>query len=176
MMQRSPSTIETCDSDLSCVKFGHSGECLGGVYFNEKDDLDNGIQHSGEDIIGQAAVVDNELITFRLSNVRPNVHALIFTMLIYSSEYSFSDIQQCYIRLVDVSEGMKEFCRYDKDNMEPGANALIAAMLYRSGGEWCFKAIDESFTLPPNSSYRKLIPQMSDCVFQTGTLAQPSGP
>mmetsp|Transcript_30828 Transcript_30828/g.88352 ORF Transcript_30828/g.88352 Transcript_30828/m.88352 type:complete len:475 (+) Transcript_30828:56-1480(+) len=163
--------VDMCDIDLSCVKFARGGACLGGVYFNEKEDADNGIYHSGDEVTGQEGLVDNELITFRLCDLKPSVHALLFTMTIYSSGRSFDDIEQCYLRLVDGTDGNKEFCRFEKDALTPGANALIAAMLYRTGKKWCFKAVDEIFTLPPNSSYRKLVPQMSDSVLQTSAHA-----
>uniref|UniRef100_A0A7S0FWW7 TerD domain-containing protein n=1 Tax=Pyrodinium bahamense TaxID=73915 RepID=A0A7S0FWW7_9DINO len=175
MKQSIHDAVDTCDIDLSCVKFGRAGECLGGVYFHEKDDPDNGIHHSGDEVIGEARPVDNEVITLRLSDIGPNVHALFFTMMIYTSGKSFGDIQQCYIRLVDVHNGTKEHCRYEKDRMDPGHNALIAAMLYRMGSQWCFKAVDETFALMENPTYRHLIPQMADIVLQTamGSVEQP---
>lgn len=162
MKEQGRGTPETCDIDLSCVKFNRTGECMGGIYFTEPEDALNGIRHSGDDVMGDTGLEDNELITLQLSNVQPTVHALVFLMMIYSSEQSFDDIQQCYVRLVDATDNKRELCRYEKDFMEPGTNALIAAMLYRRGRRWCFKAIDECFALPAHSSYRKLIPQMRE--------------
>lgn len=164
-MKRHAGAPETCDVDLSCVKFSKFGECLGAVYFNAKDDAENRIYHSSEEVTGQAGLVDNELITFRLANIRPNVHALVFTMTIYSSGESFDDIEQAYLRLVDLSDENKEICRYARGVMVPGCNALIAAMLHRKeedSNTWCFKAVDEVCQLPPNSSYRKLIPHITE--------------
>uniref|UniRef100_A0A7S1WI89 TerD domain-containing protein n=1 Tax=Alexandrium catenella TaxID=2925 RepID=A0A7S1WI89_ALECA len=157
---------EMCDLDLSCVKFGPGGECLGGVYFNDKEDLDNGIHHSGDEVTGRKGL-DNEVIMLRLSDVKPDVHALVFTMTIYSSEQSFDDVEQCYLRIVDLEDNNKEICRYERSVKLQGASGLIGAVLYRSGRQWCFKAVDEVFSLPPNSSYRKLVPQMSEAVLQT---------
>ena len=87
--------------------------------------------------------------------------------MIYSAEATFKGVQQCAIRMVDMTMSNKEFCRYDKADMESEANALIAAMVYRSGNGWCCKAVDESYVLPPLSTFRKLEPQMAELCLQT---------
>mmetsp|Transcript_54090 Transcript_54090/g.125804 ORF Transcript_54090/g.125804 Transcript_54090/m.125804 type:complete len:473 (-) Transcript_54090:67-1485(-) len=155
--------------DLSCAKFGRGGECLGGVYFGEKHDPESGMLHRSYEEMKHLGVVDNELIMFRLSDIKPSVCALVFSFMIYSGEQSFSCMEQCYVRLVNISDKQKEFCRYD-ENLETSSeheNAVIAAILYRAHNRWAFRAVDERFALPANSSYRKLIPQMSDMVLQT---------
>jgi len=158
---------ETADVDLSCVKFSRAGTCLGGVYFADEADPDNGIAHTGDQVTGGMGRADSEAITFRLSDLKPNVHALFFVAMIYSAEATFKGVQQCSIRMVDMTLSNKEFCHYDKADMESEANALIAAMVYRSGGGWCCKAVDESYVLPALSTFRKLEPQMSELCLQT---------
>jgi aquaporin Z len=167
MRKAAKGRMETVDLDLSCVKFSAAGTCLGGVYFAEQADVDNCIVHTGDQITGASKGADSEAITFRLSDLKSNVHALFFVAMIYSAEATFKGVQQCAIRMVDMTMSNKEFCRYDKADMESEANALIAAMVYRSGNGWCCKAVDESYVLPPLSTFRKLEPQMAELCLQT---------
>merc|ERR1719375_2352170 len=37
------------DVDLACVKFSKVGDCLGAVYFQQRED--NGIKHSGDEVL-----------------------------------------------------------------------------------------------------------------------------
>jgi len=155
--------VPLCDIDLSCVKLNKAGDHMGGVYFAEAKDNENGIRHSGDEIMGEGMNTnDNELILFRLSDIKPGVFALVFVVGIYDEGQKFGDVSELCARLVDNSTGSQEICRYEKKDFLPQANALVAAMLYREGGTWIFKAVDESFVLPPHSSYRKLLPEMKE--------------
>merc|ERR1719424_496905 len=76
--------------------------------------------------------------------------------------------------LHDKSTG-KDVCCYQKRRANDGANSQLAAMLWRSGNEWHFKAVDETHTVPANSSYRKLITPMQKHVQNSlGTFSQSS--
>jgi aquaporin Z len=164
-----------CDIDLTCVKFGKAGDSLGAVYFAKTGDF--GIRHSG-DSVGAAegkrtqsgSDGESESIILHLNEIKPNVHALIFVVMIYSGE-TFDDCKKYTMLLHDKSTG-KDVCCYQKRRANDGANSQLAAMLWRSGNEWHFKAVDETHTVPANSSYRKLMIPMQKHV--TNSLGMPS--
>eukprot|EP00443_Scrippsiella_acuminata_P016066 CAMPEP_0115188038 /NCGR_PEP_ID=MMETSP0270-20121206/10800_1 /TAXON_ID=71861 /ORGANISM="Scrippsiella trochoidea, Strain CCMP3099" /LENGTH=451 /DNA_ID=CAMNT_0002601199 /DNA_START=17 /DNA_END=1372 /DNA_ORIENTATION=- len=149
-----------------------SGECIGGVYFADKQNLENGLIHSGDEIVSKSPRApvgshrDNEYIRLKLSDVKAKVHALIFVVMIFGNgQETFGDVQQMCIRLVDVTMGDREICHFEKKDLHLQANALIAAMLYRQGDSWVFKAVDESYCIEqPHQSYRALEPQLKELV------------
>jgi tellurium resistance protein TerD len=154
--------VQGTDIDLSAVKFDRHGHSLGAVYFAEKRDALNCIEHSGDQVSGSDAAgdVDNEKISFKLSQINKNVHVLFFCATIFSSyTVSFKDVKQCAVRLVDVQDGNKELVRFDKQDISQG-NALVIAMLFRKGDDWCFKAIDECFPIQAHGTYRALEPML----------------
>jgi len=149
----------SCDIDVSCVKYTHSGQCLGAIYFNERQDMANGIWHSGDECTGNNAVAadgDNERVHFKLSSIRSYVHALFLTATIWSKDCNFSDVEECSVRIVD-NTNTSEFCRYEKhDIVKQEGNALIVAMIYRTGDQWYFKPVDECYHIQHHSTYREL--------------------
>lgn len=159
---KSGSKSMSCDIDLTAVKFGRSGDCLGAVYFAKKQD--KGIRHSGDDVIGDVhAAGKPEKVFVRLNEIKSNIHAIVFVVMIYSGE-KFDDLTSYCMSLANASDGNKEFCRYKKKHTKDGANAQIASLLFRSGNKWYFKAIDQCHSVPANSSYRKLMGPMQDIV------------
>lgn len=146
------------DIDASCVKFDREGTNLGAVYFAEKHDHINGIEHSSSQALGGGSG-DSEQISFKLSQLQENVHVLFFVATMFSSTsseiYSFKDVGQCSVRLVDVDDGNKELLKYEKPDIGSG-NALVVAMLFRAKDGWCFKAIDECYQIQDHATYRAL--------------------
>jgi len=174
-----PGQPSAVDIDLTCVKFGRSGDCLGAVYFAKK--VDQGIKHSGDEVTGfmtnkeEKEGAEAESVFITLSKVKPNIHALVFVVMIYSGEH-FDDVSKYCLSLTDLEQGQREFCRYQKRNTNDSSNAQIAAMLYRSGDGWCFKAVDECHTVPVNSSYRKLMSPMQAQVARAVDLTPANTP
>jgi len=149
------------DIDASCVKFDKEGRCLGAVYFADKEDHENGIVHSGDQVTGEmnTSSVDDECISFRLSGIKQEIHFLFFVATIFSSGvYSFQDISQCSARLVDSSSNT-ELLKFQKKNIGSG-NALVVAMIFRKGGRWQFEAVDRCYQIQEHGTYRALEPQL----------------
>jgi len=168
-------TEDTLDVDASCVKFSQQGTCLGAVYFAMQDDKQNNIRHSGDAVAGdivetkatRRSIHDNERISFKLSDIRPEVHFLFFVANIFSSgSHSFKDVRECSVRLVDTSNGDQELLNFQKKDIGSG-NALVIAMLSRMGDTWYFKAIDESYQIQEHGTYRALEPQLQRFCLQT---------
>jgi len=149
------------DIDASCVKFDKEGRCLGAVYFADKEDHENGIRHSGDQVTGEMTTspLDDEAISFRLSGIKPEVHFLFFVATIFTSGvHSFQDISRCSARLVEGSSD-NELCKFEKSQIGTG-NALVIAMLYRKGGYWHFEAVDKCYQIQEHGTYRALEPQL----------------
>merc|ERR1719161_309582 len=175
------------DIDASCVKFSRTGKMLGAVYFVEEYDEANQIRHSGDQIAGpdfdsprkprkgEEDIMDCEKITFKLSKVQPNVHVLFFVITIFTAGINnFKEVHECSVRLVDSTED-REYCMFTKKDMLTG-NAVVAAMLFRKGDKWCFKAIDQCENIPEHSTYRLLEPQLTTLCKQTMEVSEVSSP
>jgi len=149
------------DIDASCVKFDKEGRCLGAVYFADKEDHENGIRHSGDQVTGEMTTspLDDEAISFKLSGIKPEVHFLFFVATIFTSGvHSFQDVRRCSARLVD-SSNETELAKFDKGDIGTG-NALVIAMLYRKAGFWHFEAVDKCYQIQEHGTYRALEPQL----------------
>jgi len=166
---------DTLDVDASCVKFSQQGTSLGAVYFAVPEDTQNNIVHSGDSVAGdimetrktRKADHDNEKISFKLADIHDNVHFLFFVANIFSSgTNSFKDVRDVTVRLVDTTVANKELLRFEKKDIGTG-NAVVISMLFRMGGTWYFKAIDESFQIQEHGTYRSLEPQLQRYCLQT---------
>merc|ERR1719321_428661 len=149
------------DIDASCVKFDKEGRCLGAVYFADKEDHENGIRHSGDQVTGEMTTspLDDEAISFRLSGIKPEINFLFFVATIFSSGvHSFQDVSRCSARLVDASNEA-ELVKFEKSNIGTG-NALVIAMIFRKGGKWQFEAVDKCYQIQEHGTYRALEPQL----------------
>merc|ERR1719217_1974006 len=110
------------DIDASCVKFDKEGRCLGAVYFADKEDHENGIRHSGDQVTGEmtTSILDDEAISFKLSGIKPEIHFLFFVATIFSSGvHSFNDVNQCSTRLVDATSDT-ELLKFQKKDIGKG--------------------------------------------------------
>lgn len=157
--------------DFACVKFDKDGKCLQAVYFADLEDADNGIKHIGSmsDATGGAEGLtpqdDDEMITFRLSKIKPHLHYLFFVATVFSSdtENTFQNIEEFNIRLVRTSkdaDDRHELCSFNKTVIATG-NAMVTGMLYRDAdNEWRFEAIDKCYNIPEHGTYRALEPQL----------------
>jgi len=149
------------DIDASCVKFDKEGRCLGAVYFADKEDHENGIRHSGDQVTGEMTTspLDDEAISFVLSGIKPEINFLFFVATIFSSGvHSFQDVSSCSARLVDSSTD-SELLKFEKSTIGTG-NALVIAMIFRKGGKWQFEAVDKCYQIQEHGTYRALEPQL----------------
>jgi aquaporin Z len=171
--QRSAGSTESVDLDLSCVKFGRTGDCLGAVYFANKQDV--GLRHGGD---GDQRS-EQEQIFMRLPDCKENVQALVFVVMTYSGQKF--DALEYQLTLSEALKGGgtgEDICHNDKKDTKEQGNAQIAAILSRSpdGKGWFFKAIDEPHVVPPNSSYRKLmVPLQAQVAAALGPSATTGG-
>jgi len=162
------------DIDASCVKFDKEGRCLGAVYFADKEDHENGIRHSGDQVTGELTTspLDDEAISFRLSGIKPEINFLFFVATIFSSGvHSFQDVSSCSARLVDANNET-ELLKFEKSNIGSG-NALVIAMIFRKAGKWHFEAVDKCYQIQEHGTYRALEPQLHRLCRQKKELEGP---
>jgi len=162
------------DIDASCVKFDKEGRCLGAVYFADKEDHENGIRHSGDQVTGEMTTspLDDEAISFKLSGIKPEINFLFFVATIFSSGvHSFQDVSSCAARLVDANNET-ELLKFEKSNIGSG-NALVIAMIFRKGGKWHFEAVDKCYQIQEHGTYRALEPQLHRLCRQKKELEDP---
>eukprot|EP00397_Hematodinium_sp_SG-2012_P025619 GEMP01026778.1.p1 GENE.GEMP01026778.1~~GEMP01026778.1.p1 ORF type:complete len:453 (+),score=61.36 GEMP01026778.1:416-1774(+) len=165
MKSESRADSSSFDLDFSCVKFDRDGKSLGAVYFAELEDHENGIHHAGA--MSATPLIsnqDDEMISFRLSKFKPNLHYLFFVATVFASgERNFQDIQQFNLRLVNAGKGPdrhQELCSFRKTNIGSG-NSMVCGMLYRDADDtWRFEAIDKCYSIPEHGTYRNLEPQL----------------
>jgi stress response protein SCP2 len=145
------------DVDLSCLKFRKNGRYTGSVYFNTPVDAENGIKHSGDDIMGTASDDggDTEQILFQINNLQRGVDVLLLVATIFSAGVdSFKKLNRFSCHVVD-ADSNKELCSYRKEQAG-GGNAMVIGMIYRRGDRWAFKAIDDTFAVREHATARSL--------------------
>lgn len=129
------------DVDASCLIFDYNGQHSTNVYFGNKNAP--GISHGGDNLTG-AGEGDDEVIQVELNQMPGSFGTLVFVVNVYSSGKTFSDVQNCFCRLVDKVNG-KELCRYSLTSMESlgRCNGLVMCKMTRNGASWKVQAIGE---------------------------------
>jgi tellurium resistance protein TerZ len=130
---------QSIDLDASCLAFDAAGALVDQVWFQQLRSKDGAIVHTGDNRSGDGDG-DDESIIVDLPAVNSLVKTLVFVVNSYSGE-SFSQIENAFCRLVDLSTGT-EIARVDLT--ESGSHtAQVMAKLVRTGAGWEMQAIGE---------------------------------
>lgn len=138
------------DCDASVILCGSDGriistqvnECL--VYFGNLRHSSGAIVHQGDNLTG-AGDGDDEQIMVDLYGIPSYIDKLVFIVNIYDASsrgQHFGMIQNCFIRLVDMSTN-RELCRFNLSENYNGMTGMIVGEIYRKNGEWKFSAIGQ---------------------------------
>lgn len=108
-----------------------------------------GIQHSGDDLTGDADGddgLDNEVIMVNLSQIPSDITQVVFVLNSYNQQ-DFATIPFASIRLYEgtperVNEVVASY-NIASDSRFSGYVSMILGKLYRRNGEWKFSAIGE---------------------------------
>ena len=120
------------------------------VYFNNLATKDGAIKHTGDNRTG-AGAGDDESILVDLSNIASDVGEIAFIVTIYNDGpvYTFKDVTDAYIRLVDDNDG-REIARYSL-NENFGSNLAVQfGSLTRKADDassWDFTAIGAGYNV-----------------------------
>lgn len=142
--------VNNIDCDSSAILLNQEGKCISNsdvVYFGNLLHKSGAVKHQGDNLTG-AGDGDDEQIMIDLQNISERYSKIVFIVTIYKADernQNFDMIKNAFIRIVDISNGNKELCRFDISNdiSYNGKTSMVFGELYRHNGEWKFNAIGE---------------------------------
>jgi tellurium resistance protein TerD len=130
-----------CDADGRAVSDQHF------VFFNNKQSPDGAIVHSGDNVTGEGAG-DDEQIVVDFSGAPAALARVVFPVSIYDAEtrgQNFGQVRNAFIRVMDQATN-GEIARYDLSEDASTETAMVFGELYRSGAEWKFRAVGQGYS------------------------------
>lgn len=116
------------------------------IFYNQLISRDGSIEHTGDNRTG-AGDGDDEAIKVDLSQVPADIDKVAFAVTIHDAEarkQNFGQVGNSFIRVVNPISGA-EVVRYDLAEDASTETAMVFAELYRSNGEWKFRAVGQGF-------------------------------
>ena len=117
------------------------------VYYNNLQDPENALVHSGDDRTGEG---DGEEMKLDLSKVNSDVKEIIFILNIFESMkngQNFGEIKGTTLRIFYDNNTIPDLVyNLEDEDSHKTATVLKVCSVYRSGGIWKFKAINEGIT------------------------------
>lgn len=117
------------------------------IFFNNLKHSSGAIYHTGDNLTGGSGS-DDEQIVVNLNVLDRVYDKIVFWACIYkakSRKQHFGMVKNAYIRAVDANG--KEIARYDlsDDPKYENKGSMTFGEVYRSGGDWKFKALGDAF-------------------------------
>ncbi|VWD06838.1 chemical-damaging agent resistance protein C [Burkholderia lata] len=137
------------DLDASAFLLGANGKVRGEadfIFYNQLRSQDGSVEHTGDNRTG-AGDGDDEVLKVDLSRVPADIDKIAFTVTIHDAEarkQNFGQVSNSFIRVVNETSGA-EVVRYDLAEDASTETAMIFAELYRSSGEWKFRAVGQGY-------------------------------
>lgn len=117
------------------------------VYYNNLQDPENALVHSGDDRTGEG---DGEEMKLDLSKVNSDVKEIIFILNIFESMkngQNFGEIKGTTLRIFYDNNTIPDLVyNLEDEDSHKTSTVLKVCSVYRSGGIWKFKAINEGVT------------------------------
>lgn len=138
------------DLDASALLVDQSSKILSDqyfIFFNNLHSPDGSVEHTGDNLTGEGEG-DDEMIKVNLATVPAECDKIVFAVSIYEAEsrgQSFGQVRNAFIRVVNQSGGT-EIARYDLSEDASTETAMIFGEVYRSGGDWKFRAVGQGYT------------------------------
>jgi tellurium resistance protein TerD len=117
------------------------------IFFNQLSSPCGSVVHTGDNRTGDGDG-DDESIIVALDKVPAIVTKIAVTVTIDNAEsrrQNFGQVSDAFIRIVNEESGV-EICRFDLSEDYSTETAMIFGEVYRSNGEWKFKAVGQGFT------------------------------
>lgn len=124
------------------------------IFFNNKTSSDGTVQHTGDNRSGDGDG-DDETIVIDLSKLPADIEKVVAAVVIFDGEtkgQSFGQVERASIRVLNENGGA-EIARFDLSEDASTVTAMIFGEVYRSAGEWKFKAIGQGF----NEGFKALV-------------------
>ncbi|NAZ77908.1 chemical-damaging agent resistance protein C [Kineococcus sp. T13] len=137
------------DLDAQAIMVGADGKVPSDgffVFFNQLKSPEGSVEHTGDNRTGEGDG-DDEKINVDLSLVPAEIEKVVFTVAIYDADtrkQSFGQVRNAFIRVVN-AEGGTEVARYDLSEDASTETAMVFGELYRSGGDWKFRAVGQGY-------------------------------
>jgi tellurium resistance protein TerD len=137
------------DLDASAIMLDTSGRVLSDshfVFFNNLNSPDGSVEHMGDNLTG-AGEGDDEQIKVNLTAVPAEVGKVVFPVSIYEADQrqqNFGQVRNAFIRIVNQADN-SEIARYDLTEDASTETAMIFGEIYRSFGEWKFRAVGQGY-------------------------------
>lgn len=137
------------DLDASAFLLAANGKVRGDadfIFYNQLTSRDGSIQHTGDNRTG-VGEGDDEAIKVDLSQVPADIDKVAFVVTIHEAEarkQNFGQVGNSFIRVVNDVSGA-EVVRYDLAEDASTETAMVFAELYRSDGEWKFRAVGQGY-------------------------------
>ncbi|MFD0268495.1 TerD family protein [Streptomyces sp. NPDC127106] len=128
------------DLDASVIAYGPQRNHIDSCYFSKLTILGGAIQHSGDNLTGEGAGDDEEIVV-DLGRLPAEATGLVFTVNSFSGQ-KFTEVAKAYCRLIDAATG-EELVRFDLTDAEPQTGVMMAKLTRQFSGEWEMTAIGE---------------------------------
>jgi tellurium resistance protein TerD len=142
-------TGDDFDLDASAIACNTSGKVVSDqhfVFFNNLKTPDGAVEHTGDNRTG-VGEGDDEVIKVDLATLSADVDKVAFIASIYDADtrkQAFGQVRNAYIRVVNQADN-NELARYDLSEDYSTETALVFGELYRSGGDWKFRAVGQGY-------------------------------
>jgi len=116
------------------------------IFYNQLKSVDGSIEHKGDNRTG-AGDGDDEVLKVDLSRIPVDVDKVVFIVTIHDADarkQNFGQVGGSFIRVVNEISGA-EVVRYDLAEDASTETAMVFAELYRSSGEWKFRAVGQGY-------------------------------
>ena len=133
-------TLFLCDKNKRCVDDKHI------VFYGNSEDPAGSVKHSGDNRTG-AGDGDDESATINFPAIPENIENIVIAVTIYEAHdrnQNFGLVDNSYIHLTNTETG-EEVLRYDLAEDFSVQTSLIFAEIYKSSGEWKFRAVGEGY-------------------------------
>lgn len=117
------------------------------IFYNNKIGAGGSIEHSGDNLTG-AGAGDDEVVKINLMQIPTEIDKVVFSVTIHEAaarKQNFGQVSKAYIRVVNQANNT-EIARYDLSEDASTETAMIFGEVYRSGGDWKFKAVGQGFS------------------------------
>ncbi|WP_142216400.1 TerD family protein [Streptomyces sp. SLBN-118] len=128
------------DLDASVIAYGPSRNHIDSCYFGKLSILNGAIRHSGDNLTGEGAGDDEEIVV-DLGRIPADATGLVFTVNSFSGQ-KFTEVAKAYCRLVDAASG-EELVRFDLTGAEPQTGVMMAKLIKQFSGEWEMTAMGD---------------------------------
>lgn len=137
------------DLDASAIMLDMNGRVLSDshfVFFNNLKSPDGSVEHLGDNLTG-GGEGDDEQIKVNLTAVPAEAGKITFPVSIYEADQrqqNFGQVRNAFIRIVNQADN-SEIARYDLTEDAATETAMIFGEIYRSFGEWKFRAVGQGY-------------------------------